>query len=63
MIDPFAKNHYFCEAFDGTAELVTLTTTLWLVILIYLVCFLIGCRNIVEILIKQKYYRSVYLTL
>lgn len=63
MIDPFAKTNYFCEAFDTLAENVTLTTTLWIVVLIYFVCFLIGCRNIVEILIKQKYYRSVYLTL
>ena len=54
---------WYCGTFEEQWQYITITITKDLTILIYSVAFLLGLRNIWVILIRQKYYRSVYLTL
>ncbi len=61
--DPFKEIDYFCTPFTPPILEITLATTIWVIVFVYLVCFLIGCHNIVVVLIKQKYYKSAYLNL
>ena len=51
-------NHEFCFNESENTTLIVFTSFL---VVAYSLCFLLGIRNIVEILIRQGKYKSIYL--
>jgi hypothetical protein len=54
---------FFCEGFSSDKEFNSLKVTSVIVIIMYALTFLLGMRNIWSVLIRQRYYKSVFLCL
>lgn len=58
-----AVTNYLCNPFNTPEKYATLQVTGWLSMAIYLVILLLGSFNMYHILVKQRYYKSLFLTL
>ena len=54
---------WYCELFDTETKWHTLIATKYITVVIYFLLFLLGCRNIWQILVQSGYFKFYYLTL
>jgi hypothetical protein len=54
---------FLCDPYNTTAKFVTLQATGWLSVIVYSVILVMASFNMYYILVKQRYYKSMFLTL
>jgi hypothetical protein len=51
-----------CAAFEPLSKYYTLMVSTYVAVMIYVAAMVLGLRNIYKLLIKQNYYKSVFVT-